>query len=36
VKDAVGGVRVSMGVASDFADVYRFIRFAETFLDRTA
>jgi molybdenum cofactor sulfurtransferase len=36
VKDAVGGVRVSMGVASNFADVYRFIRFAETFLDRTA
>jgi selenocysteine lyase/cysteine desulfurase len=36
VKDAVGAVRVSMGVASDFADVYRFLRFAETFLDRTA
>jgi molybdenum cofactor sulfurtransferase len=36
VKDAVGGVRVSMGVATNFADVYRFLRFAETFLDRTA
>jgi selenocysteine lyase/cysteine desulfurase len=26
-------VRVSLGVASNFADVYRFLQFAQTFLD---
>ncbi len=36
VKDAVGAVRVSLGIASQFSDVYRFIQFASTFLDRTA
>jgi selenocysteine lyase/cysteine desulfurase len=35
-KDAVGAVRVSLGVASNFMDVYRLMQFAETFLDRTA
>ncbi len=28
-----GAVRVSLGIASNFADVYRFMQFAETFLD---
>jgi selenocysteine lyase/cysteine desulfurase len=36
VRDAVGAVRVSVGLATNFADVYRFVRFAETFLDRRA
>ena len=31
-----GAVRVSLGVATTFADVYRFMRFASTFRDRTA
>lgn len=34
VKDAVGAVRVSLGVATNFMDVYRLMQFAETFLDR--
>lgn len=33
--DAVGAVRVSIGLATNFADVYRFMTFAETFLDTT-
>jgi hypothetical protein len=28
-----GAVRVSLGLATNFADVYRFVQFAETFLD---
>jgi selenocysteine lyase/cysteine desulfurase len=36
VKDAVGAVRVSVGLATNFADVYRFLCFAEGFLDRRA
>ncbi len=28
-----GAVRVSLGIATNFADVYRFMQFAETFLD---
>ena len=32
----LGAVRISVGVATTFADVYRFVRFAEGFLDRTA
>jgi molybdenum cofactor sulfurtransferase len=32
----LGAVRVSVGIATTFADVYRFVRFAEGFLDRTA
>jgi len=36
VKDAVGAVRVSVGLATNFSDLYRFMTFAETFLDRTA
>jgi selenocysteine lyase/cysteine desulfurase len=31
----VGAVRVSLGAASSFADVYRFVSFAEQFLDRS-
>jgi molybdenum cofactor sulfurtransferase len=31
-----GAVRVSLGLASNFADVYRFMQFAETFLDNMA
>jgi selenocysteine lyase/cysteine desulfurase len=27
-------VRVSLGIGSNFADVYRFVEFARTFLDR--
>jgi selenocysteine lyase/cysteine desulfurase len=30
----MGAVRVSLGIASNFADVYAFVRFAETFIDR--
>ncbi len=33
---ASGAVRVSVGLTSNFADVYRFVRFAETFLDKKA
>ncbi len=33
-KEAVGAVRVSLGIGSNFADVYRFVAFARTFLDR--
>ncbi len=36
IKDAVGAVRVSVGLATNFADLYRFMAFVETFLDRTA
>nr|MBP8974788.1 aminotransferase [Anaerolineae bacterium] len=36
VKGAVGAVRVSVGLATNFADVYRLLRFAEGFLDRRA
>jgi selenocysteine lyase/cysteine desulfurase len=32
--DAVGAVRISVGLATNFADVYRFLQFAETFVDR--
>jgi selenocysteine lyase/cysteine desulfurase len=32
----VGAVRVSLGMASNFADAYRFVSFLETFVDRTA
>jgi selenocysteine lyase/cysteine desulfurase len=31
-----GAVRISLGLASNFADVYRFMQFAETFVDREA
>ena len=31
-----GAVRISVGLASNFADVYRFMQFAETFVDREA
>jgi selenocysteine lyase/cysteine desulfurase len=30
---SAGAVRVSLGLVSNFADVYRFVQFAETFLD---
>lgn len=33
---SVGAVRVSLGLASNFADVYRFMQFAETFVDKQA
>jgi selenocysteine lyase/cysteine desulfurase len=33
---STGAVRVSVGLATTFADVYRFGRFARTFLDKTA
>jgi len=40
IEDASGKVpntiRVSLGIASDFGDVWRFARFAESYLDRTA
>jgi hypothetical protein len=31
-----GAVRVSLGIATNFADVYRFMRFATEFLDVSA
>ena len=34
VKNAVGAVRVSLGIASNFEDVFRFVQFAESFLDQ--
>lgn len=33
---ATGAVRISVGVATNFADVYQFMTFAETFIDRNA
>lgn len=33
---ASGAVRVSLGLASNFVDVYRFMQFAETFVDKSA
>lgn len=31
-----GAVRVSLGLATTFSDVYRFMQFAQTFIDRSA
>jgi hypothetical protein len=31
---SAGAIRVSLGLASNFDDVYRFVQFARTFLDR--
>ena len=31
-----GALRASLGLASTFADVYRYVQFAETFMDRPA
>jgi selenocysteine lyase/cysteine desulfurase len=31
---ASGAVRISLGIASNFTDMYRFVEFAKTFLDR--
>ncbi len=33
---ASGAVRVSLGIASNFSDVYHFMEFVRTFVDRTA
>jgi selenocysteine lyase/cysteine desulfurase len=33
---STGAVRISFGIASNFADAYRFVEFARTFVDRTA
>ena len=33
---STGAVRVSCGIASNFADAYRFVEFASTFTDRQA
>jgi len=33
---STGAVRVSFGIASNFADIYRFVEFARTFTDRQA
>ena len=35
-RRAQGAVRVSLGIASDFADVFRFVRFLRVFLDPPA
>ena len=32
---SAGAIRVSLGLASNFADVYRFVRFAEGLRDQT-
>ncbi len=32
----IGALRVSVGLASNFADAYRFVDFVHAFLDRTA
>jgi selenocysteine lyase/cysteine desulfurase len=34
--DGRGAVRISLGVASNFADVYRFMQFAQSFVDYRA
>ena len=31
---STGAVRVSVGLVSNFSDVYRFVEFAKTFVDR--
>lgn len=31
-----GALRVSVGLATNFSDVYRFLQFAQTFIDRSA
>ena len=33
-KKGTGAVRVSLGIASNFADVQEFLRFAASFVDR--
>jgi selenocysteine lyase/cysteine desulfurase len=33
---SAGAVRISMGLASNFTDVYRFWEFARSFIDQTA
>ena len=35
-KKSAGAVRVSLGIASNFADVYKFLGFAAGFLDKSA
>jgi hypothetical protein len=32
---SAGAIRVSLGLASNFADVYRFVQFAASFRDQT-
>ena len=32
---SAGAIRVSLGLASNFADVYRFMQFAESLRDQT-
>lgn len=34
-EEAVGAVRVSVGIASNFADVYQFIEFAKSLVDKS-
>lgn len=34
--DSIGAVRVSIGLVTNFADVYRFLTFAESFIDQTS
>ena len=33
---SAGAVRISMGLVSNFADVYKFWEFARSFIDQTA
>ena len=33
---SAGAVRISMGLASNFADVYKFWEFTRSFIDQTA
>ncbi len=35
-EQKTGALRVSVGLATNFADVYRFMQFAQTFVDRAA
>lgn len=32
---SAGAIRISLGIASNFADIYRFLRFAQTFRNQT-
>ena len=33
-ETVVGAIRVSLGIASNFADVYKFVEFSEHFLEK--
>ena len=36
VGRVLGAIRISVGIASNFADVFRFVEFARSFIDQKA